>query len=141
MSFLNKLRPARLVPAAIEAAEYGAASFAYGYAQNRWRDKATIKGVPLDLLGGVVFKAASLLTAGKMAHHLSIFGNAGVGAWAHTMGAGYGAKASGVRRLLVSAADADKVKKQFPGATVLGAIAPAPHGAFLSSEKLRDLAR
>jgi hypothetical protein len=103
-----------------------------------------------DLLAGIVSKVvvlgADLFGAnGRMVRgvlpHVNTLGNAAVGAYFHTRGAGYGAQASGVKRLILPAGQVDAVKKAFPSATVLGAIPKAPHGDFLSAAELAEMAR
>ena len=146
MSVLAKLKKAGLVANAVETAEFAGASYAFGYLQNKYRGKAQMFGVPADLLAGVAFKAASLGShvfgvGHALAPHFDIIGNAGVGAFFHTLGAGHGAKASGVKRLLVGDADLEKIKKVLPNPEVIGAIGKAPHGDFLSASELAALAR
>jgi hypothetical protein len=146
MSVLAKLKKAGLKENLMVTAEFAAASYGFGYLQNRYRQKAQMFGVPADLLAGVAFKAASLGShvfgvGHALAPHLDIVGNAGVGAFFHTLGAGHGAKASGVKRLLVGDADLEKVKKVLPNPEIIGAIGKAPHGDFLSASELAALAR
>jgi hypothetical protein len=131
---------------AVPTATYAGASYGFGYLQNRYRDKASVMGVPADLLAGVGFKAlaiaGTLLGKGrKFVPHLDTVGNAGIGAYFHTLGAGHGAQKSGVKRVLVSDGDVKKVLAVSPNATVLGAIPKAPHGDYLSAQELANLAR
>lgn len=152
-SYLDRLYPGRrhgtgheVFKAALDVAEYGGASYAFGYLQNRYRERASVMGVPLDLAAGAGLTAAALLCDLKgwcsgLVPIVRNVGHAGVGAYFHTMGAGHGAKASGVKRLLVHEKDVGKVKAVLPDATVLGAIPRAPHGDFLSASELAALAR
>jgi hypothetical protein len=146
MNYMQKLKQAGVVANLVETAEFAGASFGFGYLQNKYRKQAHMFGVPADLLAGVVLKAASLgcdvfNVAGAAAPHLNIIGNAGVGAFFHTLGAGYGSKSAGVKRLLIPEGDEAKMQKAFPNAEVLGAIGKAPKGDFLSSADLAALAR
>lgn len=141
----SKLKKA--LPHLVEGAEYAGASFVFGYVQNKYREKASIGPLPLDLAAGLAATAAGIgmqiWGKGKsLAPHITTVGFAGLGAFAHTLGAGYGAQASGVKRLLVSAEDVKKVQAVLPGkVTVLGAIPKAPKGDFLTSDQLMEMAR
>lgn len=152
MSFrrmLTKINPSRggLVPRMAEAAEYFGVSVATGYLQNRYREKASLFGVPAELVGGVGMKALALVLDmrgkghGTLGSQANILGNIGLAAYGHTIGAGLGASASGVKRVLVQAQDLPRVKAAVPGATVLGDIPPAPHGDLLSTAELREMIR
>lgn len=134
-----------LVVGVVEVAEYAAASYGFGWMQNHFRDRASLFGAPADLIAGGVLTAASLF-GGKYLHGglhrlVDTVGKAGLGSWFHTMGAGKGAQTSGVKRVLVDAKDVQKVKSVLPKSTVLGEIPKAPHGDFLSSRDLANLAR
>lgn len=150
MSYLDRLHKGRgVMPHLVETVEYAGAAYGFGYLQNRYREKASVLGMPVDLLAGVVLKGAALSSellgkgaSGWMTSLANNVGNAGVGAFFHTMGAGHGAHAAGVKRmLLTSAADVAKAKAALPGATILGEIPKAPHGDFLSAAELAELAR
>ena len=152
MSYLAKTRAMLetkkkgVVPSLVEAAEYVGASYGFGYLQNRYREKASLMGVPADLLAGVGLKAAALAAdvmgkSGGVACLASTVGNAGLGAYFHTLGAGHGAQASGVKRLLISDKDVAKARAALPNATILGEIPKAPHGDFLSAAELAEMAR
>lgn len=125
-----------------EGAAYAVASYGYGYAQNRWR--ASVGPVPLDLAAGIAAKAGALVFGrhlGSVGGLVDVLGNAGIGAFCHTLGSGAGSKKSGVRRLLVNEADLAKVKAVLPNATVLGEIGPAPHGDYLTHRELSEMAQ
>ena len=158
MSFLDHLNPAKpgWGAKALEGVEYSAASYGYGLVQNQFREKASLMGAPVDLLTGLVLKAAGIagVVVGKgkykrgvlgfAAAHSNVIGNAGLGAFFHTLGAGKGgekyAKKSGMVKLLVPASQVDKVKAAIPG-TVFGAIPSAPHGDWLTHGDLKEMAR
>ncbi len=145
MGYLDRLK-GKGVASAVTLVEYGAASYGLGYVKNRWRDKAHVKGVPVDLAGGIVLKLASLAMqlsnkGTGLAPHLDTVGNAGVGAFFHTLGSSHGAAASGLRRLLIPASDVAKAKAALPNATILGEIPKAPPGDYLSSADLQRMAR
>jgi hypothetical protein len=148
MSYLDRIYRGRkhIVSEVVETAEYAGASYGFGYLQNRYREKASVMGVPADLLAGVGLKVVALgceiLGTGRaIAPHASIIGNAGVGAYFHTLGAGAGAKAAGIKRILIPEGDVEKAKKALPNATILGDLGKAPHGDFLSIDELAKLAR
>lgn len=129
----------------VEAGAYGAASYGYGFIQNKYREKASVKGIPADAIAGTGFKIISIAMQcmgkdGVVASGVDILGNAGIGAFCHTLGAGHGAKSSGVVRLLINERDKAKALAAIPGATVLAGTGQAPTGAFLSQDKLRAMA-
>jgi hypothetical protein len=143
----EKAGKAGVVPYAVKATEVALASAGFGYVQNRFRS-ASVGPLPIDLAAGLglsgLVAGAKFLGKGGDGALMTIagrFGVAGLAAFAHTWGAGYGAQASGVRRLLVSAADLPKAKAALPNATILGDIPKAPHGDFLSSSDLASLSR
>lgn len=147
-AYLKKPREAGIIGNVVETAEYGAASYAFGYLANRYRDKAKVFGVRTDLAVGVGLKVVALAgdyfgipAISALDHHLNTIGNAGVGAYFHTLGAGHGSRASGVKRVLIKSGDIDKVKKVVPDAEIIGQIGAAPAGAYLSEQKLREMAR
>lgn len=150
MALLSKYHPRKsgLLSNVVETVEYGAASFGFGFLQNKYRG-ASVKGVPMDILAGVGLKAAALLmetyggaTASHVGSHVNVLGNAGVGAFFHTLGAGAGMKSAGVNRLLLPPGyPAQAAKKAIPGSEILGGISPAPKGDFLSSAELAAMAR
>jgi hypothetical protein len=150
MSYLSKLhsgaKKVGLMHELVETGELVGGVAAFGYLQNRYREKASLWGVPADLAAGAVLKVAVLGCKyfGKFKRvcpHLDNLGNAGLAAYAHTLGAGYGAQASGVKRLLISEADVAKAKAALPNATILGDIPKAPHGDYFSSRDLADMAK
>jgi len=135
-----------VVPHLVEMVEYGGASYLFGYLQNRLGERASVMGVPADLLAGVVLKGAALAgdlmgASGGLSALANNVGNAGIGAFFHTLGAGHGSKSAGLKRVLVHESDVPKVKAAIPTATILGAIGKPPHGDFLSPAQLAALAR
>lgn len=147
MGYLDKLDPSGfgVLPKVVESVEYGAASYGFGYLQSRYR--ASVMGVPVELLAGVAGKALVLggemmgLPSSKFGKvlsvampHVDVVANAGIGAYFHTLGVGHGAKAA-------AALPAGKAPTKALGTTVLGAIPKAPHGDFLSAAELAEMAR
>jgi hypothetical protein len=155
MKFLDKFHHSKksgVVPALVETAEVVGASIGFGYVQNRYREKASIAGVPADLATGVVLKALAMFggalpVAGKYLRGAGLHslvdnvGTAGLAAFGHTVGAGLGAQASGVKRLLIKESDLAKAKAALPNATILGEIPKAPHGDYLRPEALQEMAK
>lgn len=149
--FMDKYHPRKggLVSNVVETAEYGAASFVYGYTQAKYGKKAYVKGIPVDVLSGVALKVVAFgmdafggSMMGRIAPHLNVLGNAGVGAFFHTYGVGKGIASSGVTRMLLpSGTDLKKVQAVAPGSTIMGAIPQAPKGDFLSTAELASMAR
>lgn len=134
--------------ATVDAGVYAAASYGFGYVQGRYREKASLFGIPADLFAGVVLSGGALV-AGDLLGYIpeginpivAAVGHAGLGAWAHTHGAGAGAEKSGVRRLLIQEKDVAKAKAALPDAQFLGDIPKAGPGDFLSARELANLAR
>lgn len=147
--YLNRLelhRGRSLMGEAIHTAEYVGASFAYGYVQNRYRDKASVAGVPLDLGLGAALKLGSIVAhmagfSGLLVDQADLVGSAGLAAHFHTVGAGLGAEKSGVTRVIADKKDVPKIKAAAPSSTVLGSIPRAAHGDLLSPAQLAHLAR
>lgn len=143
-----KMHKHPLVHNLMSTGEYAAGSYAFGYLQNRYREKASLAGIPADLLAGAALKVVAIGTnltsnkwARRLAPHANTFGNAGIGAFFHTLGAGHGAQASGVKRLLISEADVPKAKAALPNATILGVDKETRPRDVLSARELADMAR
>lgn len=131
---------------AIGLAEYAGASYLFGYVQNAFPGRARLFGLPADLLTGVVAKAASLgLTLAGAARgvrpHLDTVGNAGIGAYFHTLGSGHGFKKSGRVRAILPAGSVAKLQAAVPESTIFGVDARAPKGDLLSTADLVRLAQ
>ncbi len=146
MGYMNRLlsggKKSGAVHEVVETVEYAAASWGFGYLQGRFRERASIGPVPADLGVGLGLKILALAgnilgKGGKVLPHMHLIGNAGIGAYMHTHGVGAGSQKSGVKRLLVNAADVAKVQKILPDVTVLGAIPKAPPGDFLICRRSR----
>lgn len=154
MSYLDRFNPMRrgthrhtITGEAMHLAVYGGASFGFGYLQQRYRQKASLLGVPADLAAGVGLTALSMVAGGARGVVGSLLvplardvGRAGVGAFFHTWGSGAGAKAGGVARLLIQQSDVAKAKAALPNATILGVSQKAPPGDWMSARELRALA-
>jgi len=131
---------------ALATAEYAAASYAFGYIQNAFPGRARIFGVPVDLAVGVAAKTVSMgLTlsghGGQLRPHVDAVGNAGIGAYFHTLGSGHGFNKSGRVRAFLPAGAASKLKTAVPEATIFGVSARAPQGDLLTASDLAKLAR
>lgn len=148
MGLLSRLNPVRRGSgrAVVEGVAYGVAGYGFGYVQNRYRGKASVAGVPLDLTVGVLGKVLSMTQLftgrwGGRVHAASNFlGNVGLAAFGHTLGAGHGAEKAGIARLLIQKSDVAKAKAAIPGAEILG-VEKAPHGKYLTPSQLADIAR
>lgn len=165
MSYYESLNPAKpggkthaIVEEALGMGVYGAASYGFGWAQNRYREKAHIGGAPLDLAVGGGLSVLTLLgdffgsklPVGKTLRKIGAsaapivrdVGRAGVGAYLHTLGAALGAEGAGIRRALIKESDVPKIKAVLKDSvTFLGDLGKAPKGDFLSSKELAELAR
>lgn len=128
----------------LETAEYAGASMGLGYLYGRYREKASLFGVPADLAVGLLGKTVGLGldlfsrgSGGAGRQFLHAVGNAGLGAVAHKLGTGLGLRASG-RKVVSLPAGA-----MLPaGATLLGGDLPsAPPGDALGDADLEALSR
>ena len=155
MSYLSKLYPGRkgskghaVFNALTDAAVIPAMAYGFGYVENRYRERASVQGVPVSAVAGAagvaINLAASLFGVRQLRGVAGIageIGTAGLASYFHTLGAGKGADHSGVKRVLVDGKDMNKLKSVLPQSTVLGEIPKAPVGDFLSSSELAHLAR
>jgi hypothetical protein len=118
----------------------------FGYIKGRYREQASVMGVPADLLVGVLATAAGAVATisgggqSSLGHQLDMLGDAGIMSFTNSIGAYYGAKASG-RQVLVlnpgtSAPAALPAGYSQPGMSVLGDIPPAVGGAYLTAEEI-----
>jgi hypothetical protein len=146
-NYLSRLYPGAKV-ALKDVAVYGLASYGFGYVENRYRDKASVMGVPVSAVAGGALVLGSLVASvsggsklKRVVPYAYDVGLAGLGAYLHTLGAGHGAQHSGVSRIMVDQKDVAKVKAVVPKSTLLGEIPAAPHGDYLSSKDLANLAR
>lgn len=129
----------------VATAENALASYGFGYLQNAYPGKAKIAGVPADLAVGVAAKAVSVLATlsghgGVLRPHLDVLGNAGIGAYFHTLGSGHGFKKSGRVRAILPATAAAKLQAAVPESTIFGVQSRAPHGDVLTADDLAALA-
>ena len=151
--YLSKLYPGAKITA-VDVAIYGGASYGFGYIENKYREKASVMGVPVSAVAGGALVVGSLLSSvflkggGRVARYVRMaapyandIGLAGLGAYLHTLGAGKGAQHGDVARIAVDKKDVAKVRAAVPKSTLLGEIPPAPHGDWLSSKDLANLAR
>jgi hypothetical protein len=131
---------------AVTLAEYAGASYLFGYVQNAYPGRARLFGFPADLAAGVGLKALSLVStlagvAKGARSHLDTVGNAGIGAYFHTLGSGHGFKKSGRVRAILPAGAAAKLQAAVPESTIFGVAARAPQGDLLTSADLARLAQ
>jgi hypothetical protein len=121
---------------AVETAEYAGASYAFGYIQHKYGEKASLWGVPSDLLGGIAGKVVTLAAqvggaGGAVTQLTNVIGNAGISAYFHALGAGHGHESK------TAALPGTKVKGH-----ILGDLGSAPQpGNFLSAAQLAAMAR
>lgn len=133
----------------------GVESYAYGrglgYLHGKYRDQTSIKGVPMELYGGIAAKAlsiaATLMSHGRgaggfLGDRLSTAGTVALGAYGYLHGVEDGTKASGRKVFILEAgAAAPKEMGGLKQTDMLGAIDPAVGGAVLSTEGLIDFVR
>jgi hypothetical protein len=126
---------------AVDKAERYAAAAGFGFIKGYYREQAAIKGVPADLLAGILLTggAAALEMFGKgrsgLAPHLNAVGDAGLMSYLGSMGAAMGAKKSG-RQVYVLNAGAAKPAALPAGMTAVGHLPQAVSGAYLSADEI-----
>lgn len=106
---------------------------ALGYAKGYYYDKLVFKGIGIEAIVGVVGSlAAAIFPHGALSRHLEIAGDAGLTAYAYSMGASYGADHAG--RGVVSTKTLPTGKK-----AVVGMIPPRRGGAFLTADEMANI--
>ncbi len=123
------LNPSRgLVAEAVDTGVGMGASFLFGELHGRYREQAEFKGMPLNLLVGVLGKGAAvaleMYTGVPGGHHLNTVANAGLFSYAFARGVAHGTESAGHTTLVR------------PASSVLGAIPAAPRGTFLSADEV-----
>lgn len=124
---------------------YGAA-LGYGYLKGKYREKMVYKDYGIDLWSGAALTIGSallnIMSGGNslLAPHLARVGDAGVSSYLNSIGTAMGAKAAGRSFMMLDAAG-----KKLPalaattgvyGTSVLGSIAPARGGTYLSADEI-----
>lgn len=124
--------------------KYGAA-YAFGFVKGYYRERASYRGVPADLIAGLVGVGGSALlqawSGGRsgLAPHLKAVGDAGIMSYLGSMGASLGAKQSG-RQVYVLNAGAPRPANLPAGVTAVGHLPQAVSGQFLSQDEMRKYA-
>lgn len=124
---------------------YGAA-YAFGFIKGHYRERAMVKGVPLDAAVGASLLAGSVLlnlfTNGRsgLAEHAERIGDAGIQSYLNAMGAAKGASMAG-HQVMVLPAGAKAGLPSGQKQQVVGMVPPvAPGASFLSSAAVRNYA-
>jgi hypothetical protein len=126
----------------VDKGERYAGAAAFGFIKGYYREKAMVRGVPVDVLAGLGLTLGALLLnmtsrgMSGLAPHLNAVGDAGIMSYFGSMGASYGARKSG--RTVYVLNPGAKVPAIPPGLTAVGALpqAVAGAGAFLSPEQI-----
>lgn len=128
---------------AVDKVERYGASLGFGFLKGYYREKASIKGVPVEAIvgGGAVLGSVILeiMSGGRssLAPHLNAIGDAGLQSYLNSIGASMGAKKSG-RKVYVLDAGAAAPKTLPPGMVAVGALPQAVAGAgqYLTQEQI-----
>jgi hypothetical protein len=127
---------------AVDKVERYAAAAGFGYIKGAYREQAAYRGVPVDLLAGAAATlgavVAEALSGGRssLSPHLNAIGDAGIMSYLGSMGAAYGAKASG-RTVYVLDKGAKKPSALPAGIHAVGALPQADGmGAYLTPEQI-----
>lgn len=148
MSFLSKLKSnaphalgkqRNLTDVLIGKGELYAAAAGFGYIKGAYREKAMVKGLPVDLIAGLVATAlavgSEVYSHGRgMSTHLNAVADAGLMSYFNSIGTAYGAKQSG-RQVYVLRAGA-KAPVSIPGLDMVGALPQAVGGVYLSADEI-----
>lgn len=125
----------------VDKGERYAAAAGFGYLKGAYREKASVRGLPVDLLSGA---ALTLLAVGlevwsggrsALAPHMNAVGDAGLMSYFGSLGAAYGVKTSG-RKVYVLDKGAKPPASLPPGMTAVAGIPQAVGGAYLSPEEV-----
>lgn len=143
----GKLRPDKptFVGVAADKVERYGGSVGFGFLRGYYREKAAVKGIPVDVLAGGVLAGLgtflALRSGGKsdLAPHLNALGDAGVMSFFSAWGNGLGTKACG-RRLWLQEPGAP-APAPMPGLReVVGDLPPAVGDAFLTADEIAQYA-
>lgn len=122
---------------AIDKGERYGGALLFGFLKGYYREKAMIKGIPVDalaggalLIGGAVLAMVSKGRSGLLPH-MNALGDAGVSSWLNSIGAAWGAKKSG-RQVYVLNKGATAPAALPAGMTAVGEIPQAAMGSVLS---------
>lgn len=157
MSFISKMKslPAHLphgtakrglMGVAVDKGERYGAAFGYGALKGYLGERFIYKGHGIDLLSGVGLTVASaLLNAfsngrSELADHAERIGDAGIMSALNSLGASYGSNKAG--RVVQVLNPGKNASGKLPGAkqTMLGYIAPAMGGAYLTADQIANFA-
>lgn len=121
---------------------YGAAA-AFGYVKGKYRERATVKGQPLELVAGGAALGLALVDEiflkGKFAPHLNRFADAGLSAYINTRMTALGMKHAG-RKVYISQPGANPaLPAGLQQVDVLGEL-DAMGGAYLSDAEANRFA-
>ena len=133
-----------LMGVAVDKGERYGAAMAYGYAKGYYHDRFLWRGHGLDLWSGIGFTAGSVLLnvfsggRSRLADHLERVGDAGIMSALGSIGTTLGARKAG--RVVQVLSPGKNAGMGLPGAkkSILGHIAPAMGGSYLSPD---DIAR
>jgi hypothetical protein len=126
-----------------KAERYGAAA-AFGYVKGRYREKATVKGQPIDLVAGLGALGLGILDevflGGHFAPHLNRIGDAGLSSYINSRATFLGHKAAG-RKVYVSQPGANPaLPAGLQQVDVLGEL-DSMGGAYLSDAQVQRFAQ
>lgn len=121
---------------------YGAAA-AFGYIKGKYRERATVKGQPLELVAGGAFLGLALIDelflSGKFAPHLNRGADAGLSAYINTRMTALGMKHAG-RKIFISQPGANPaLPAGLQQVDVLGEL-DSMGGAYLSDSEVNRFA-
>jgi hypothetical protein len=125
----------------VDKGERYAAAAGFGYIKGAYREQAAYRGVPVDLLAGAGATLLSIVleavSGGRssLSPHLNAVGDAGVMSYLGSMGAAYGAKASG-RTIYVLDKGAKKPAALPAGLSAVGLEQATGLGAYLTPEQI-----
>jgi hypothetical protein len=159
MSFLSKMKAAPhhlphgtshrrgLVGLLVDKGERYGASLAFGYIKGYYRERAQLRGIPIELAAGVAGLAGSalfsLFSSGRsdVAPHFERIGDAGMQGYLNSVATSWGTTKSG-RQVMVLDQGAG-ARAQIPGKvkqSVVGDIPPAMGGAYLTPDQIANFA-
>lgn len=145
--------PGTAVGSVVHGLESYGAGRLFGYVHGMYREKASLWGVPANLLAGIGLKVAAIgaaLVTDRLsptarepwwASHLETIGNAGIAAFGFAQGVADGTKSSGRKIIILPKGAAAPTLPAGSVTDVVGEIPPAAPGRYLDLDQLQTAAR
>ena len=130
----------------VDKGERYAGASLFGFLKGYYRDKAMVRGIPVDVLAGGALTVVGAILSGlsggtsQLAPHLNRFGDAGVMSYLNSRLAGYGMKKAGRSVYVLDGTAPGALPAGMKKVDMLGAIPAAMGGAYLSADEIAKYA-